>query len=66
MGPRLAGAWLLGLSVLLGGCAGTPQSDRLLADPPADIAPAAELTDVPFHPQEAYQCGPSPLAMLAN
>lgn len=65
-GPRLAGAWLLGLSVLLGGCAGTPQSDRLLAEPPADIAPAAELTDVPFHPQEAYQCGPASLAMLVN
>ncbi|MFP3873812.1 MAG: PA2778 family cysteine peptidase [Thiohalophilus sp.] len=49
-----------------GGCAGTPQSDRLLDAPPADIAPAVELNEVPFHPQEAYQCGPASLAMLAN
>ncbi|TDY03974.1 PA2778 family cysteine peptidase [Thiohalophilus thiocyanatoxydans] len=66
-GPRLAGVFLLTLTgLLLGGCAGTPQSDRLLDAPPADISPAVELNEVPFHPQEAYQCGPASLAMLAN
>ncbi|HYA77023.1 MAG TPA: PA2778 family cysteine peptidase [Burkholderiaceae bacterium] len=29
---------------------------------PADVPPRAELTDVPFYPQEAYQCGPAALA----
>ncbi|MDZ7661623.1 PA2778 family cysteine peptidase [Thiohalophilus sp.] len=52
--------------LLPGGCAGTPQSDRLLESAPADLNPVVELTDVPFHPQEAYQCGPASLAMLAN
>jgi len=66
-GPRLAGVFLLTLTgLLLGGCAGTPQSDRLLDAPPADINATVELTEVPFHPQEAYQCGPASLAMLAN
>lgn len=65
-GPRLAGACLFALAILLGGCTGTPQRDRLIANPPTDIAPAAELIEVPFHPQEAYQCGPAALAMLAN
>lgn len=65
--PRLAGGFLLTLAgLLLGGCAGTPQSDRLLESPPADLPPAVELTSVPFHPQQAYQCGPASLAMLAN
>lgn len=65
--PRLTGVFLLILAgLLLGGCAGTPQSDRLLKSPPADLAPVLELTDVPFHPQQAYQCGPASLAMLTN
>ena len=67
-GPRSAGVWLLGLMALLvlGGCASTPQSDRLLSTPPDDLAATAELDSVPFHPQEAYQCGPASLAMLLN
>ncbi|MDY6978857.1 MAG: PA2778 family cysteine peptidase [Pseudomonadota bacterium] len=65
--PRLAGVLLSSfMLLLLGGCAGTPQSDRLLGSPPSDLAPIKELTDVPFHPQDAYQCGPASLAMLAN
>ncbi len=65
--PRLAGVLLSSfMLLLLGGCAGTPQSDRLLESPPSDLAPIKELTDVPFHPQDAYQCGPAALATLAN
>lgn len=30
------------------------------------LAPAAELTDTPFYPQEAYQCGPAALAAVVG
>lgn len=46
----------------LAGCA-TPQTDRLLATVPAN-PPPVELTEVPFFPQEAYQCGPAALATV--
>ncbi|HHK0959736.1 TPA: hypothetical protein ACQQQD_006485, partial [Pseudomonas aeruginosa] len=51
---RLAGALLL--AALLGGCAQPPESAAL----PARV----ELRDVPFFPQEAYQCGPAALATM--
>lgn len=57
--PALAGALLL--SWLLGGCA-TPQVAALIAAPPPDLPPRAELAAVPFFPQERYQCGPAALA----
>lgn len=58
-------AALLGL-FLLAGCASTP--------PWPDQTQTAELfqptrqllTDVPFHPQEKYQCGPASLATMLN
>ncbi len=47
---------------MLAGCA-TPQlTERLLAQPPVDLPPQVELSDVPFFPQELYQCGPAALA----
>ncbi|RRV69603.1 peptidase C39 family protein [Stutzerimonas stutzeri] len=50
------------LAGLVGGCA----SSRISIDD-ADLPSAAELTEVPFYPQEAYQCGPAALAtMLAQ
>lgn len=64
--PRLSGACLLLLVVLLQGCAGTPQTDRLLSAPPASLPQARELNKVPFYAQDAYQCGPASLAMLFN
>ncbi len=51
-------------ALLLGGCAGTPQTRSLLADPPQDLVTAAELEAVPFNPQNEYQCGPAALATL--
>ncbi len=45
------------------GCASTPQTNELLAlrsVPKHSI----ELTDVPFFPQTAYQCGPAALATV--
>jgi peptidase C39-like protein/tetratricopeptide repeat protein len=55
----LAGVLLL--SSLLGGCA-TPQVAALIAAPPPALPPRAELSTVPFFPQERYQCGPAALA----
>lgn len=55
------------LSTLLGGCAVIlPQSSALREKPPSDLPAKAELTAVPFFPQEDYQCGPAALAMAIN
>lgn len=55
---RTAGALILWA---LAGCA-TPQTDRLLETPTA-LPPRAEVSGVPFFPQEKYWCGPAALAM---
>jgi hypothetical protein len=49
--------------VLLVGCA-TPQSRTLTVAPPE--AGKAELTEVPFFPQQQYQCGPAALATVMS
>ncbi len=51
-------------SLLLAGCASTPHTRSLTASPPAGLPEDVELVDVPFFPQEAYQCGPAALATL--
>ncbi|WP_163559175.1 PA2778 family cysteine peptidase [Halomonas sp. NO4] len=57
---RLAGVLLLGLVLLLGGCAATPR----LSENAAQTLPAQVfIQDVPFHGQRDYQCGPASLAM---
>lgn len=53
------------LGLLLGGCAGTLQSDRL-EESARTFPEPIELTKVPFFPQEAYECGPAALATLLN
>jgi len=50
--------------LLLGGCA-TPQTDRIRATASARPQPV-ELKEVPFFPQEEYQCGPAALATMLN
>ena len=50
-------------TLLLGGCA-TPQMQRLNQAWPADLPQQALLSEVPFFPQEDYECGPAALAML--
>jgi len=52
------------LTVVLTGCSTTPQTNSLLARKDAGIPPRIELTSVPFHPQEQYQCGPAALATV--
>ena len=58
--PLPRGAFVLALA-FLAGCA-PPQTARLMKAP-AQLPPKVELTNVPFFPQEAYQCGPASLAM---
>ena len=43
------------------GCASAPPKVELPAS--LDIPRVVELTEVPFHPQGEYQCGPASLAM---
>ena len=51
--------------LVVAACAGTPQSDRLVAggSNSSGLPARTELADVPFYPQEAYYCGPAALAM---
>lgn len=64
---RRSAAWLrlIGILLVLAGCATPPQTQRLLSEPEAFRAPV-ELKEVPFFPQEDYQCGPAALAMVLN
>ena len=56
-------AFLIAGSLLTGGCASTPQTNELLATR-GGPKHSVELTDVPFFPQMAYQCGPAALATV--
>lgn len=50
--------------LVLSGCASTPQSRLIQSHLPDSLPRAVELTDTPFYPQTAYQCGPAALATL--
>ena len=54
------------MALLLGGCAAPLQSTQLLSAPPAALAQAVELNQVPFFPQQRYQCGPAALATVLS
>jgi len=56
--PR--GLILVSLVSLLAGCASSPKWPE--SPPPERFV----LDDVPFYPQERYQCGPASLAMMLN
>ena len=60
---RAAPIALIGAALLLAGCA-APQTARLDRDPPPDLPPSVELEEVPFHPQQRWQCGPAALATV--
>lgn len=47
-------------------CVSTPQSDTLQQHVPAALSTPVNLSDVPFFPQEDYQCGPAALATVLN
>jgi len=62
-----AGFFLAALATFfLSGCISLPQSDALRATPPPGLPPHVELTQVPFHPQDDFLCGPAALAMVFN
>ncbi len=51
--------------LLLSGCAGlAPQTYALKREHPSGLPTRVELADVPFFPQEDYQCGPAALATV--
>lgn len=52
--------------VCLGGCISLPQSEALRGAVPAGLPPRVELTQVPFHLQDDFLCGPASLAMVFN
>ena len=60
----VAGGFLLLAAAFGAGCAAV-QSERLLASAAAFPQPI-ELDDVPFFPQEDYQCGPAALATVLS
>lgn len=62
---RLTRGVLLAL-VFLQGCATPPLTKRLIDLPPPDLPIAAEIEEVPFYPQELFQCGPASLAAVLN
>ena len=59
-------AWAASCVAALGGCISLPQSEALEASSPAGIPRHVELTQVPFHLQDDYLCGPASLAMVFN
>ena len=66
---RLISAARIGLLVallsILGACT-APQTRQLVADWPQQLPVSAELVDVPFYPQQRYQCGPAALATVLS
>ncbi len=58
----LVGVFIL----LLSACATPPQTRALLEASSGSLPGRIELVEVPFFPQEDYQCGPAALAMSLN
>ena len=63
-----AGLFYAALAALscLAGCISLPQSEALRENPPAGLPQRVELTQVPFHKQDDFLCGPASLAMVFN
>ncbi|MBF6057425.1 PA2778 family cysteine peptidase [Thiomicrorhabdus heinhorstiae] len=53
-------------SLSLAGCSSTPQTNALPEALPITISHHVELSEVPFFPQKAYQCGPAALATMLS
>lgn len=64
--PKPAGGLIsLFLILLLAGCSSTPKWPAT-DDSTTSLQTRTVLDDVPFYPQELYQCGPAALAMMLN
>jgi tetratricopeptide (TPR) repeat protein len=59
-----AGVFMFALAALQGCANLVPQTSALLEGMPDGLPPHVELTDVPFFPQDQYQCGPAALATV--
>jgi hypothetical protein len=57
---------LLAAACCLGGCISLPQTEALRESPPQGLPSRVELTQVPFHLQDDFLCGPASLAMVFN
>lgn len=55
---------LTGFLIVLAGCATAPQTKGLLESENTSIPPHSIIADLPFFPQDAYQCGPAALATV--
>ena len=62
---RLA-SWAAALVFVAGCTTLIPQTASLRTAWPAGVPRQVELTQVPFYPQDEYQCGPAALAMAMN
>jgi tetratricopeptide (TPR) repeat protein len=61
----IAGVFFCVLALLLQGCAGLwPQTAELREGLPQGLPLRVELAEVPFFPQDEYQCGPAALATV--
>src|SRR5215210_6981075 len=58
--------WVAVLLLVSGGGTLIPQTVGLRTDWPEGVPRQVELTQVPFFPQDDYQCGPAALAMAMN
>jgi tetratricopeptide (TPR) repeat protein len=59
----IAGVFVCACALALAGCASLwPQTAQLREALPQGVPEKVELTQVPFFPQEEYQCGPAALA----
>jgi hypothetical protein len=60
-----AGGYVL-IPLIFSACASTPMTRDILDQQPQQLGKSIELTDVPFFPQQAYQCGPAALATILS
>jgi hypothetical protein len=60
-----AGGYVL-IALIFSACASTPMTRDILDHQPQKLEKNKELTDVPFFPQQAYQCGPAALATILS
>jgi len=58
-----AGGYILA-ALVLSACASTPMTNAIISEQPQYLGQSTELSDVPFFPQDEYQCGPAALATV--